>query len=71
MITFQIIQARKASKLTQKATAELLNVTRQKYNKMESGKMLVSEFEQICKLLDLQVLIIPSQIIRQQTTTND
>ena len=59
MMTKQIIEVRQGKKMTQKMAAKLLNVSRQKYNKMESGKCTLDEFVKMCRLFNLKILILP------------
>ena len=63
MMTKLIIEQRQAKKMTQKVAAKLLNVSRQKYNKMESGKCTLDEFVKMTRLFNLTIQIIPSQYL--------
>jgi len=57
MMTRLIIETRQDRKLTQKQAAKMLNVSRQKYNKMESGKCTLDEFVKMCVLFDLHIMM--------------
>jgi DNA-binding XRE family transcriptional regulator len=63
MMTKLIIEQRQAKKMTQKVAAKLLNVSRQKYNKMEGGKCTLDEFVKMTRLFNLTIQIIPSQYL--------
>lgn len=63
MMTRAIIEARTAKNMTQKQAAKLLNVSRQKYNKMEGGKCTIDEYVKICRLFDLTIQVIRSSHI--------
>lgn len=65
MMTRLIIETRQERKLSQKQVAKMLNVSRQKYNKMESGKCTLDEFVKICRLFDLHVMILPGKYVSQ------
>ena len=64
MMTQYILEARQAKKMTQKQAAKLLNVSRQKYNKMEKGKCTIEEFTKICELFSLSIIVLPSHYIK-------
>lgn len=63
MMTRAIIDTRIANKMTQKDMANRLKISRQKYNKMENGKMSIADLKAICDILDLSILIIPNRFI--------
>lgn len=62
-MTSLIIEARNARKMTQKQAGKLLGVSRQKYNKMESGKLTIEEFAKICNLFELHIQIVPKKYV--------
>jgi DNA-binding XRE family transcriptional regulator len=64
MMTRTIIEFRIEAKMTQKQMAQKLKISRQKYNKMENGKMSVEDFERIADILELRVQIIPKRYVK-------
>lgn len=60
-VTQLIVEQRKEMKLSQKEMAKGLGISRQHYNRIEKGNMSLEYFLIICKILDLQVLLVPEK----------
>lgn len=63
VFTSIIIDKRKAKKITQEQMAKKLGICRKTYCIIEKGNMSLSQFIDLCRMLDLKIFVIPQEYI--------